>query len=192
MRSATAANPSSSVVSQYPGIGLRLGAFFIDMVLLVFFMPLLMIMFIPVGPEAGGYLALVIGLGALFAYFVITWSRGASLGMRIMGIRLEAAGTGAAPGSRRAAVRAILAVPPALALWLLLAFGFSDPPDEGYGATGMSVFVLAVVVFSIGLSARLTMLAHPEHRSLVDRIAGVTVVSAQGPQGRSIVARRRR
>lgn len=162
----------------YAGTWRRFAALAIDVVILAFaelmlLTPLaLVVQALGVSDDYDGPIAEAV---LFFVYFAVAWSVGQSFGMRILGIRLERLEGEGPPGPQRGLIRAGLGVPPLLALFFLLAFKL--PEESQYASTVDAVLLpAALLVLFAGLVARLTMIRHPHHQSLVDEAAGVVVV----------------
>jgi uncharacterized RDD family membrane protein YckC len=178
---------ASSVLpgSRYAGTGRRFLALFLDVLTLFLTMPLWMALlaFGPLAGAVGGAYSGAVGVVAVWlVYFTATWGSGHSIGMFALGIRLERAEGGGPPGVVRGFVRAILGGTPVIALFLLLVAGFSDAPEEGYSAADRALLLGSGLVFAIGLLAHLWMIVDRHHQSLIDRVAGVVVLSNR-PRG---------
>jgi uncharacterized RDD family membrane protein YckC len=154
----------------------RLAALVIDLAFLLVTMPLWMLPFAAFGsslPEYSGAIVLVI---AYVVYFGIAVGIGRSIGMRLMGIRVQRAEGAGAPGFLRGFVRAMLGGLPLAAIVLLVAAAFSDQPEGGYALADLVFLAAALVVFILGAAARVSILWDTRGRSLVDRASRVVVV----------------
>ena len=107
---ATSAGQTSS--STYATFAQRFGARLIDFVIL-FVVAIVVQLIIPV---VG--LPLVILLVFVAGYYIVSWGRGASPGMRAIGIRMIHGETGEPPGTGRALGRYVVSIISTLALFL--------------------------------------------------------------------------
>jgi uncharacterized membrane protein len=178
----------------FAGIGRRFISFFLDVTLLFFTIPV-WVPAMAVAPMvlAGQtrltlFVSLVVGW---VAYFALSWARGRSVGMRVMGIHLERAKGGGRPGYGRALVRALLASTPALAAVVIFALFFTERPATcysqqpqgcGFSTAELALLWTATVILPIGLMTRLTMVLDQRFQSLADHAAGVVVLIDPPPK----------
>jgi uncharacterized RDD family membrane protein YckC len=163
---------SADPALRFAGTGVRFIAFALDALIVLASMFVWLLPVVWIHPMAGS----IAMPAAWLIYLTVGYSLGRTAGMRVVRIGLLCSAGDRAPGWGRGSLRAILAGFPAMALFLLLAAGFSDPPEHGYSLLTQVFIVGAGVVFVLGLLARLTMIFDPRHMSLVDHAAGIVVV----------------
>jgi len=113
-------------------------------------------------------------------YLTWGWSRGASLGMRACGIRIERADSPGTPGVRRSAARALMVYPgatSAVALCLVLYASWMGhyPSGAESGTNALRVLILLAVA-STYAGSTLAGTRRPDRRALHDLATGVRVV----------------
>jgi uncharacterized RDD family membrane protein YckC len=112
-----------------------------------------------------------LGAAAVAAlYFWLLWSEGQTCGMRVAGIRLVRLRDGRAPGFRAAAARVSLALPPAIAMVVLL----NAALDPTFSSAALGV--LAAVVLMGGIADNAWGLWDPAGLPLHDRATGLATV----------------
>lgn len=119
---------------------------------------------------------LVLPAAGSLIYFTLLYHRGATLGMRVAGVRLVEATTGGQPGILRSLARAGFALAAAVSLIGAVNYGFSDAPARGYSAAEQMVLDLLLVVLAISVLGRLWMLVDRHGRTLFDRLLGIAVL----------------
>lgn len=112
----------------------------------------------------------------IVSYVTIFSMRGATLGMKLMHLRLLRAGSAESPHFGQALLRGLTALLGAASGILVVAFGFSDPPASGYGRGSIAIIVVVAVVAVISIFGRLWMLFDHERRTLFDHLYRVVVV----------------
>jgi hypothetical protein len=114
--------------------------------------------------------AIVLGYVTLFS------ALGATPGMLITGVRIRRVSSGRRPGIARGLGRGIIALIGIASLFALMVFGLSDPPMGGYTAPELTILFIALAIFAVSILGRLWMLIDHTHRTLFDRLLGLSVV----------------
>jgi hypothetical protein len=76
--------------------------------------------------------------------------------------------------------RGIIALIGIVSVFVLMVFGFSDPPMGGYTAQELMILVTALAIFAVSILGRLWMLIDHAHRTLFDRLLGLVVSVPSG------------
>lgn len=109
-------------------------------------------------------------------YFTSFMSRGRTLGMMASGTRVVDLETGRAPDARKALSRGFLTLLAGACLFLLLATGFSDPPEDGRSLVDQTIIYALTAVVLTGAGGRLWMLVDSKKQTLQDKLTGVAVI----------------
>jgi uncharacterized RDD family membrane protein YckC len=162
------------------GFGQRIGATLIDWIICVVgpFMALgfLAVMLSPLIPDwllilwIPALAMIIVGYVAAFTYL------GATIGMRLAGVRVMSEATGHAPGLGRSLLRGVLALSGVGAAIVLMMYGFSDPPATGYAQTDVAILAIAMLLLAAHVLGRLWMLVDRSHRTIFDRLLGLIVI----------------
>jgi uncharacterized RDD family membrane protein YckC len=164
----------------YAGFWRRVGGYLLD--LLVLLVPSVVIYIVAFRAFAGPYAD---AAGSLLwwpisvAYVVIGNGLGGTFGKRWLGLRVVDA-TGAVPGMRRAAVRAIL--PYGVSLVLILISGLLDrwlASESPTPVDAVLVWALVLLLLLPLLLDYLWMIWDPRKQTLHDKLAGTFVVQAR-------------
>lgn len=185
--------PAGGRPATYSGIGRRLPAFLVD-VLLGLALPyiLLALLFAPGPPDREGTGNGAAGVPQLFpsllvmvplGYFFLSYAWGRTPGMWVLGLRLVDLRSGGPPGLGRALLRSLLLLVFLLAPLVLLMFGFGDRPG-GLSAADVTVIYLLLAVFVLGALGHLWMVVDGRRQSLQDKLLGLTVVRTDAPAAR--------
>jgi hypothetical protein len=153
----------------------RLGASMIDL-FLCFFIPFWIFAtppdFIP--HQLHGYwIALV--PASVFGYVTLFTVLGVMPGMLVTGVRIRRRSTGRRPNIVQGIGRGTIALLGAASSVMLMIFGFSDPPMDGYSSLDTGILVVTLALFAISILGRLWMLIDYGHRTLFDRLLGLVV-----------------
>lgn len=124
---------------------------------------------------AGWAWLVVVAIGVV-AYFTFTVTRGATLGMRLVHIRILDPETGKPPRRSRALIRALMATALGGSVLVLFNFVVSDTNATTPTTAGLTLVAVAFLLFLAGIWSHLWALFDPRGQTAQDRIAGVVVV----------------
>jgi uncharacterized RDD family membrane protein YckC len=116
------------------------------------------------------------GLGVL-AYFTAGYRRGRTVGLRATKLRMARASDGLPLAVPRAAARAFASTLFLASMLVLVVYGFSDPPADGYSRVEQSTIGVAGAAFVVWLLGNLWMLFDRRGQALQDKLAGAVVVA---------------
>lgn len=115
----------------------------------------------------------------VLAYFTYGISRGRTVGMQLLRIRIINPDTGEPPRPLRALARASITVVVGAALYILLNYVLSAEMAEGDTTISFAISVVAFVIFLAGMWGNLWMLFDIRAQSAADRLTNVVFLDGE-------------